>query len=419
MQGILPINSEQPTLHVKYAGSIIILACLLGGGTEQSLWSDHLLQIYMLPASMLGFCAFLNTRLSFSVRMLTGLICIFLAIQFLPFAAIRNIEIPPEFVQHQIYWSISIARTIEAAVFTFSVLGLFLYISCMRHVEQVSLLKFAFIGILINILIAVIQLSYSDRIDISSLLPFSITSALFANENHFSALLVSTIPFFAWRLLVFERRPALYFLVQFLLVMILLAVNSRAGIGISIIFSLLCALLFYPKKSNVYLQSIFMIFGLILISITFIFLADEQLVSADLRFVFFKNTFVGIADNWIFGTGIGTFRIAYPIYEPTKDVIEVYANHAHNDFLELVFEGGIFASLLILMYLLLVLKHLTNSKLSQAAALSALSILAHSIVDYPLRTMAIATIFAVINAFIFYKDNHNDEKNKELAQDYF
>ena len=36
------------SLHVYYAGGVIMLALVLGGGTAQGLWTDHLLQIALL-----------------------------------------------------------------------------------------------------------------------------------------------------------------------------------------------------------------------------------------------------------------------------------------------------------------------------------------------------------------------------------
>ncbi|TJW57691.1 MAG: O-antigen ligase domain-containing protein, partial [Mesorhizobium sp.] len=58
-----------------------------------------------------------------------------------------------------------------------------------------ALLPFFFMGVICNGLAGAIQYSLSDDIAIEGLLPFTINAGLFANENHFAALLFVSIPF--------------------------------------------------------------------------------------------------------------------------------------------------------------------------------------------------------------------------------
>jgi O-antigen ligase len=82
----------------------------------------------------------------------------------------------------------------------------------------------------------------------------------------------------------------------------------------------------------------------------------------------------------------------------------LYVNHAHNDFLELLLEGGAGAMVIFAVYVAMVIARAVqvyNRPLQRLALLSIAVILLHSIVDYPLRTMAIAMTFAFFNVLFF------------------
>jgi O-antigen ligase len=99
-------------------------------------------------------------------------------------------------------------------------------------------------------------------------------------------------------------------------------------------------------------------------------------------------------DHWLLGTGFGSFDAVYRFYEPTDLLLTRYVNHAHNDWAQLVIEGGLPAVLLFLTGLGWLCRTLwiTISRseaapgqlIFWAACLAILS--AASFVDYPLRT---------------------------------
>ncbi|WP_352895538.1 O-antigen ligase family protein [Mesorhizobium sp. M0983] len=114
----------------------------------------------------------------------------------------------------------------------------------------------------------------------------------------------------------------------------------------------------------------------------------------------------GIKDNWATGVGFGNFQKAYQIYERGGMIFRQYVNHAHNEYLEIAFEGGIPAILLMVGYFALLfaaLARVRRDPLQKAAFLSVSFLLIHSLVDYPLRTEALAMTFAYMNAIIFHK----------------
>jgi putative inorganic carbon (HCO3(-)) transporter len=102
------------------------------------------------------------------------------------------------------------------------------------------------------------------------------------------------------------------------------------------------------------------------------------------------------------GSGLGTFQDLYRWYEDAAQVGTTYVNHAHNDLLELLIETGIFglAALgLFLAWFVLRAWRLWRGERGAAMALAASIViaveLAHSLVEYPLRTAAMSSLFAI------------------------
>ncbi|WP_066560172.1 O-antigen ligase family protein [Croceicoccus bisphenolivorans] len=61
----------------------------------------------------------------------------------------------------------------------------------------------------------------------------------------------------------------------------------------------------------------------------------------DIRFALMPTLLTMAQTYWPIGTGIGAFEDAFYIHEPTALVGPTYVNMAHNDFLQLVIEGGL------------------------------------------------------------------------------
>jgi len=105
-----------------------------------------------------------------------------------------------------------------------------------------------------------------------------------------------------------------------------------------------------------------------------------------------------------FGSGIGSFDQVYRALEPIGAVTSSYFNHAHDDALELLVETGAFGMAVLgaflVWWLWVTARLLTRgrgaaSHVAACASLTILALLAHSLVDYPLRTTAMASLFAL------------------------
>lgn len=109
------------------------------------------------------------------------------------------------------------------------------------------------------------------------------------------------------------------------------------------------------------------------------------------------------------GSGLGSFTQIYAMHQPDRYTSTTWVNHAHNDYAELYLELGIPGLLLVSVFLLWFARTgyriwrrraEPNTLIAQAAWLSVALMLLHSLVDYPLRTAAMASLFATAVAFL-------------------
>ena len=107
------------------------------------------------------------------------------------------------------------------------------------------------------------------------------------------------------------------------------------------------------------------------------------------------------------GSGFGTFQQTYRRYEDPGAVDRWYVNHAHNDVLEIVVEGGIAAVILLVVFLLWWFGRARAAWFSpggtveqRAASIASAAIILHSAFDYPLRTAALSAVMAACLALL-------------------
>jgi O-antigen ligase len=104
---------------------------------------------------------------------------------------------------------------------------------------------------------------------------------------------------------------------------------------------------------------------------------------------------------WPMGSGPGSFVPVFKLFEQPDQVTSVFVNHSHSDYIEFVLEGGVVGVLVVLGLGLWWLRRAATiwfarspSRINRAAVVATAAILAHSMVDYPARTSAIAAILA-------------------------
>jgi O-antigen ligase len=133
----------------------------------------------------------------------------------------------------------------------------------------------------------------------------------------------------------------------------------------------------------------------------------------DLRLTLNRTTLKTASESLPFGTGLGSFVRVYATVERKEDAFAVFANRAHNDGAELLLETGLPGAGLLLAFLAWyawrsygawterrVPSSPLEPMLERAASLIIGLLLLHSIVDYPLRTAALGTVFSFFCAIL-------------------
>ncbi len=148
----------------------------------------------------------------------------------------------------------------------------------------------------------------------------------------------------------------------------------------------------------------------------------------DLRFQILPEVFAMIANSMPLGWGFGTFPEVYEIYERREMIQPAYINHAHNDWLEIIIEGGLIAPLIAMLLALWTVRSAWRHRRQIArprgdegrmrfAALAGIAILiAGSAFDYPLRTPAGAAAFVVFLGLLAAPYSASRPANKRVAR---
>jgi hypothetical protein len=113
-----------------------------------------------------------------------------------------------------------------------------------------------------------------------------------------------------------------------------------------------------------------------------------------------------------FGSGGGTFATVYPQYEDVESASLEFLNHAHDDYVEVALEHGLPGLALIAVAFAFWLAQSRalwrpgqGDALSRAGTVVIGLLFAHSLVDYPLRTTAIAAVGALAFALMVAPDS--------------
>ncbi len=259
-----------------------------------------------------------------------------------------------------------------------------------------------------------------------------VANGLFANRNHLAALMIASLPLFT---VIASRakgpRATLIItgcaaLAAFA-IMMALATGSRTGMLLLLVSLAASWLVWRARPTNstvqrrtasrqVWVPYAFAAFGVAMLAAFAILLTQttgyDRLVGAgsgeveEFRFTVWR-TIVDFAPAYLpFGSGIGSFIEIFKVHEPSEMLGQSYWNHAHNDWLEWAMEAGIPAMILmvaaVLGWLVRAVGLLKNShggrievQLGLAGAIILFILGGWSLVDYPMRTPALASLAAL------------------------
>jgi O-antigen ligase len=129
--------------------------------------------------------------------------------------------------------------------------------------------------------------------------------------------------------------------------------------------------------------------------------------AADSRFYSFSLSSEAAAEHFPVGSGLGTFARIFQMHEDPTTVDIYFMNHVHGDYLEVALETGLPGVLLIALFLFWWARRAVSiwraaepDFYARAATIASAAMLVHSVVDYPLRTVAISALFAVCCALM-------------------
>ena len=433
-----------------------LLACLLLGGSTQTVWLSLILQLIALLILAWAVVEWQQRPLGKEVRQL-----LWFAGAMVALVAIHLVPMPPAFwgalpgrepvvdglklLGLQPGWqplSLAPYDTITAGRALLPPLALLVAILWLRAYTRTGLAAALLIGSMLGLGLGMLQTSGANatgRFYLQSEYDLNGASGFFANPNFMATLLLVNLPFLAALLRSrlnetarsAQRRQAALVIsaAGILLILVGLLLNkSLAGLGLAFPVVLLSALIVIkpPKWLGVGIGA-----GALIACLAFVTLLavplDGRLVDHDTAVSLstrqtFLTTGMAVARDYLpVGSGIGSFERVYRMKEDPQAIDPtIFVNHAHDDYLELLIETGIPGMLLVVAFLgwfgLMCVRFWRSAgrdPFAFAGAIAAGVIMVHSLVDFPLRTSAIAATLAMALAMLV-KPRRSANSEKEL-----
>ena len=267
---------------------------------------------------------------------------------------------------------------------------------------------------------------------------FGVATGFFANSNHMATLLLIAIPFVvalgsatAQGTEDVRKRYAAIAIGGGGLAVILvgLAINgSLAGFGLAPVVTVASIMLILrPRQAwlragalGVGVVGIAAFLALIATPLGERFASAGAATSISTRHEMRVNSIDAIGMFGAAGSGLGTFRPVYSLFENPDMIERTYVNHAHNDYLEVAVELGLVGVLLILLFWAWwvaasrqLLKSPAFDQYARAGMVASAAVMIHSAVDFPLRTASISGLFAMALALMLVS-RHNASSSDDL-----
>lgn len=435
---------------------VLVMALVFGGGTTQGLATDAAIELASLPLLVMAIARWTaaphRNRSIVPVGLLVASVLLIL-IQLIPLPPFLWSHLPGRdkladvFVvsdQSLPWWPISMdpAASVRSFLSLLPGSAIFLALLTSDNLDRrdVTLLFLAFAAVSVVLGLAQVSGAVSTSLYFYERTNLGSTVGFFANRNHYAALLYCALPFaMAWTVHFATNREregyrvaaAAAGILASLLLLTLAISLSRSGVLLGIVGLALSALMFRTDTPNVDRKKVRWVIGgaavlagLLIANFALLGLIDRFVgasAASDYRGVIWWTTLDGILALLPFGSGFGTYVPVYRWFEHPETMTHEWVNRAHNDFLELGIEGGLFAYILIGLFLWWYGRttfRLWRSEpdqraqldvnLAKAASISIGLLLIHSATDYPLRTLAIQAVFALLCALLVPPICHGD-----------
>lgn len=416
-----------------------LFLCLILGGSVQGVWQNALLQV--LGVAIIAWAA--TTRfhepLALPARQLLLIAAAVVAVvivQLLPVPASLWATGPRAALASSLRLlgagsamplSLAPFATVSALFALIPAIAMFCATVALGAHRPRLLASALFSGALLGILLGALQVASPDPAQSAWYLypDTNLGSAVgfFANSNHMATLLVTCLPFLAALLAAgrgarLQHYSGLVGMVAggVIVVVVGIALNqSMAGYGLALPVAAASVLIVLPPGSRGRRLIAALSAGLLIAvvvalqtsSIGSAAIGEQAATSVQSRQEIFATSARAIGDFMPFGSGLGTFAKVYPMYERIERVSPTYVVHAHNDYVELALEMGLFGIVIAGAFLIWwgaavwrVWRTAEAGPFARAASVASAAILAHSLVDFPLRTAAISAVFAMCMALL-------------------
>lgn len=317
-------------------------------------------------------------------------------------------------------WTLDVEGTIRSLLVLIPAVVLFTGCLRLRTPERLRLPWIIVAFGLIGAILGIVQLATAGGLTPYPSAHLGYPIGLFVNRNHNAALLLVSIPLVAalGAVQIARGRTAATIIAlaaMAVLAIVVLGTTSRMALvllPIAVVASLL-VLFFSGSLWRVALPSVLALAGLAVIIVAgggFNRTMTRFSSLHDSRFDYWTDVYWALGHYGIAGTGFGTFIPIYKSAESLGAVGPALLNHAHNEYIELLLEGGVPAILLLVIFFGFMVycgiklarssPKIERASISFAAATGILIFLLFSLVDYPLRMPALSCVFAVFCALL-------------------
>lgn len=321
--------------------------------------------------------------------------------------------------------SLDPAGTRDTIAFFLVPLAMFVAVMSLDRDAQRRLLQLIAAFCLLNSLLVVLQFQGFSWLSLYSTYGRP-GSGLFANKNHSALFLVATMPTVVWTIMevrqdiaVATRRWIAIAATGFLSLTVF-GCLSRAGLALLPIGVALSAMILAPRALGGR-RTLMAFAGLAVAMVLLVVILPRTAVVAqalerfdatsDLRYLFWPVVVDGVKAYFPVGSGFGTFQPVFAALEPLSIVKPTYVNHAHSDYMEIALEGGVVGVALMIGFILWFaataiarLRACRRGRMGftpfAIAIAGIVELLLHSVLDYPLRTLALAALTSVYCAIL-------------------
>jgi O-antigen ligase len=416
-----------------FVAAAYLFFCLLLGGSAQGVWGNALLRLLAILIIAWALLERRGNSLPHAIKqllLLFGLAIALALMQLIPLPTSFWASLPgrAQFANgFRILGVEAVAMPISLAPYDSLVtllallppLGMIAAMVGLRGSSVAWLAATLIVGTTAGVLLGILQVTSADPLNSSWYLypqsSFGIAAGFFANSNHMASLLLATIPFIAALGVMIRERAedlrlrwaAFALVVAGLLVVILglLLNGSLAGYGLGVPVVLASLWMLFGARTEFARGALAVVSIASLVALAMLWVSPVNrgaATSVSSRQAIFSNGVELLGEFGPIGTGLGTFEKVYRLRERPDRVDQFYVNHAHNDYLELAIEFGLPGIILMLLFfawwgrsILQAVQSPAADQFAFAGVIASAALLLHSAVDYPLRTAAMSTVFAM------------------------